>query len=426
MGDEAIAGQADGGMRVVPCPHRVRVRWDDVVLAQSDACVRLEEPGHADRLYVPEADVRWEHLTASPTRTTGAAKGAAEHWSSIVSAGAVADVAWAYREPPAAVSGIGGHVAFDHDRVRVEVEEQWPGVGPLASTITSFPAWGDADDLVRLMDVQPAGEGRFVGPPHRDVSRNVVEGGQMLGQAIVAASKSVPGQRVSSAHMTFAKAAAFDAPVDVDVEILRGGRTFSTVEAKVNQHGQLRSAGLLLLDVGAPDVIRGGTPMPDVAGPADSVALGRFRTTGRDIRVVDGAYDPDPDRVGPPQINVWCRFRRAPDESYMHTALMAQSTTHWTIAAAMRPHPGIGEAQAHVTLSTGIMAITMAFHDEVDVTGWLLYTNTAIHAGRGLAQGEGHVFTEDGDLVASYTLQAMIRAFAQLPSAMGMDATNAM
>ena len=92
----------------------------------------------------------------------------------------------------------------------------------------------------------------------------------------------------------------------------------------------------------------------------------------------------------------------------------------------MLPHPGFGEAQAHVTLSTGIMAVAMAFHDDVDVTQWLLYANPAIYAGRGLAQGEGHVFTEDGRLVASYTVQAMIRGFARDPGALGLDATNAM
>lgn len=92
----------------------------------------------------------------------------------------------------------------------------------------------------------------------------------------------------------------------------------------------------------------------------------------------------------------------------------------------MRPHPGFGEAQAHVTLSTGIMSTSIAFHDEFDVTDWLLYSNPAIYAGRGQAQGEGHVFTVDGRLVASYRVQAMIRGFSQSPEQLGLDSTNAM
>src|SRR5262249_24937902 len=125
-------------------------------------------------------------------------------------------------------------------------------------------------------------------------------------------------------------------------------------------------------------------------------------------------------------IHVWMRFRDSPSEPYLNAALMAQSSTHWTIAAAMRRHAGIGEAQAHVSLSTGIMGVTMAFHDEVDVSEWLLYSNPAIHAGRGLAQGEGHVFTEDGRLVASYTVHTMVREFARPPEAMGHDKSTAM
>ncbi len=253
----------------------------------------------------------------------------------------------------------------------------------------------------------------------------MVEGGQLLGQAIVAASKSLPEQRVTSGYMTFAKAAAFDAPVDVSVEVLRPGRTFSTVQVRVDQDGSVRSAGLFLFDGGAPDLISGSVEMPAVAGPYDSAPLD-MGVTGRDLRVVDGAYSGDPDLVGPPEIYTWCRFAEAPAQPYLHTALLVQSMTHWTIAAAMRPHPGYGEADAHVTLSTGIMSIGVAFHDDVDVTEWLLYANPAIYAGRGLAQGEGHVFTQDGRLVASYSVQAMIRPFATEPSEMGVDATTAM
>jgi acyl-CoA thioesterase-2 len=92
----------------------------------------------------------------------------------------------------------------------------------------------------------------------------------------------------------------------------------------------------------------------------------------------------------------------------------------------MRPHEGVSEAQAHVTLSTGILATTIAFHDEVDVREWLLYANPAIYAGRGLVQGEGRVFTREGRLVASYTVQGMVRAFRTPPAGPGRDASEAM
>jgi uncharacterized protein (DUF427 family)/acyl-CoA thioesterase len=410
---------------LVPCQATARAWSGDLLLAESDSCLRLEEVRHVDRLYFPEADVRWELFEPTDHHSVCPFKGEADYWSLIGGDRREDNVVWAYPAPFDEVGGIKGYVAFYQDRVRIELEDHWPGAHRRAVTINRFPTWGDADDLVGLLDVQPTSPGHFVGPPYRDLSRNVVEGGQLLGQAVVAASKSTPKQRVTSAYLIFSKAATFDSPLDINVEVLRPGKTFSTVSVRVQQEDQLRTAGLLLLDAGSPDLIRADVDMPDVPGPYESEPFD-MGVTGRDLRVVGGAYSNDPDRIGPPEIYSWIRFRDAPSERYLHTALMAQSTTHWTIAAAMLPHKGLGQADAHVTLSTGIMSIAMAFHDDVDVTGWLLYANQATFAGRGLAQGEGHVFTEAGDLVASYSVQGMIRGFTRQPAEMGLDSSTAM
>jgi uncharacterized protein (DUF427 family)/acyl-CoA thioesterase len=415
----------DYEINLVPCAATARAWYGDLLLAESDACLRVEETKHVDRLYFPEDSVQWDLFEPTEHHTICPFKGEADYWTLTAVDPHEENIVWAYREPFDEVGGIEGHVAFYQERVRIELAEHWPGDAPGSTVTNRFPAWGDARDLLGLLDVEPAGPGHFVGPAYRDVSRNVVEAGQMLAQAVVAASKTIPDQRVTSAYMIFSKAASFDAPLDLDVDVLRQGRTFSTVEVRVNQHDAIRSAGLLLLDAGAPDVFRGAAEMPDVAGPEASEPYD-MRVTGRELRVVDGAYSPDPDRVGPPEIHAWIRFRDAPAEQYLHTALLSQATTHWTIAAAMLPHRGFGEADAHVTLSTGIMSIAIAYHDDVDVTEWLLYTNPSTYAGRGLAQGEGHVFTQDGRLAASYSVQAMIRGFAKDPSAMGLDSTSAM
>jgi len=414
-------------INLVPCTATARVWHGDLLLAESDSCLRVEETKHVDRLYFPEEDVRWEHFEANDHHSVCPFKGEADYWSLTATEQPEENLVWTYRRPFDEVAGIKGYVAFYHEKVRVELEEQWPDTdaGGVAPPTHRFPAWGDADDLLRLIDVEEVAPGHFVGPDYRDTTRNVVEGGQMLAQAIVAASKSVPDQRVTSAYMIFSKSAAFDAPLDLHVDVLRNGRTLSTVEVRVSQNDALRSTGLLLLDAGSPDLIRGAAKMPTVPGPDEAEPLD-MRVSGRDLRIVNGDYSPDPDRIGPPEIDAWFRFRDAPAEPYLHTALMAQSTTHWTIAAAMLPHAGYGEADAHVTLSTGILSVSLALHDDVDVTEWLLYANPSIYAGRGLAQGEGHVFTQDGRLVASYSVQAMIRGFARDPNALGLDATNAM
>lgn len=411
----------DYRITATPCPFRAQVWLDAVLLAESDQCLLLTETDHDDRLYFPESDVRWQLFTRSEQTTVCPFKGEASYWSLVDPV--VLDVVWTYRSPLPDVAAIAGYVSFYHEVLRVVVLEDWPDGSVVAA---SFPLWGDATELCRVMDVEQVDARRFVGPAHGPTRRNVVEGGQLLGEAIVAAAKTFPGQRITSASMIFAKAASFEAPVDVSVDVLRRGRTFSSAEVRVSQHGVLRSTGIVLADSGAGDVMRHVQRMPEMPGPDEAVPFSGFGMTGREIRVVDGAYDPDPDRVGLPEIDVWVRFRDAPGEPHLAAALLAQSTTHWTIAAGMLPHRGLGEARAHVTLSTGIMKATIAFHDDVDVTDWLLYTNHAIWSGRGQVQGDGRVFSRDGRLAASYAIQAMVREFAAEPAAMGHDSRTAM
>jgi uncharacterized protein (DUF427 family)/acyl-CoA thioesterase len=426
------------GYRVdlVPWRGRGRVRQGDRVLAESDACLIVEESDHAPQLYFPEASVSWSHFRETDHHTVCPFKGDADYWTLVSSDPPLENVAWSYRQPLPEVAGLARYVAFYGDRLVVELVDAFPS-DPGHEVAYRMPHWGDAADLVRLLDVTPGGDGCFTSPPHPDPpvgtffpqlrkqqARIVIEGGQLLGEAIVAASKSVPGQRVTSASMIFTRAARFDAVHEIAVEVLRRGRGFSTVETRTTQAGKLCSAGIFLLDAGAPDTIRGAVAMPDVP-PPDACPHLDMGVTGRELRTVGDAYRRQLE-VGPPEIFTWVRLREAPAHDYLHAALLAQSTTHWTIAAAMRPHEGVSEAQAHVTFSTGILATTVAFHDEVDVSEWLLYANPAIYAGRGLVQGEGHVFARSGRLVASYTVQGMVREFRTAPGALGKDYSDAM
>ncbi|MBA3053375.1 MAG: thioesterase family protein [Sphingomonadales bacterium] len=271
--------------------------------------------------------------------------------------------------------------------------------------------WGTAADLVRLLDVQPGGADTYTAPPHPGAPRNVVEGSQMLAQSVVAASKAVPDKRVISAHALFSRVARFDAPLAFRTDVLRNGRGFATVEVRTEQDGKLCVPALLLLDKGAPDTISGQIAMPAVPAPEECPSYDDFGMPGREVRFVGGDYAPTEDRIGPPELYCWVRYHEDPGTPVLHQALLTQFTGHMTIAAAMLPHEGMMEAAAHVTLSTGVLGITVAYHADVDVTDWLLFANPSTFAGRGLVQGQGHVFTRAGKLVASYAVQAMIRGF---------------
>ena len=271
--------------------------------------------------------------------------------------------------------------------------------------------WGDVNDLVALLDVQPDGEGRWVGAVHPPSARPVVEGSQLLGEAIVAAGRTHPGRRVVSAWMCFTRVTDATRPVALEVEPVADGRTFSALTVRAAQGPTVCAAGMLLLDVTAPDVLRHAAPAPDVPGPdrAEPFDMG---VAGRDLRIVDGAYTGDPDApLGPPVLDAWVRFTPLPDDPPLHAGLLAQFTGHLSIAAAMRPHAGIGQDQAHRTLSTGVNAINLSLHADVRVDEWLLYHHESTFAGDGMTHAECRVHTEAGALVASFTVDAMVSAF---------------
>ncbi len=424
---------------LVPLPGIGRVHIGGRLVAESSRGLLVRESDHQDQLYLPVDDVVVP-LLPSDHHTRCPFKGEADYWHLERPDGGVEEnVVWAYPEPYDEVAGLRDHVAFYADRVAVTAASAYDGGD---EGVTRFPVWGTAADLTGLMDVAAIDTGgpdhlRFRAPTYPDPplgtffdwarklrARNVVEGGQLLGAAVVAAAKARPDLRVVDASIVFAKAAHFDSPIDLEVEVRRSGRSMAAFDVRLAQDDELRASALIMSDVGADDLVRHAAPMPDVPGPGDSERLD-FGVIGRELRVVDGAYQHQ-DRVGPPVLHVWSRFAADPGPQRMHQALLAQSSTHWAIAAGLRPHEGITERDAHETVSMGPTAVTMGFHDDVDVTGWLLTETTSIHAGRGSTTAQARTWTADGQLVASSTVQAILRGFVRAPDAMGHDSTTAM
>jgi acyl-CoA thioesterase len=308
---------------------------------------------------------------------------------------------------------LGGYVAFDHEALDVEVLDGRPGDDERDVTIKRWPTWGDATDLIDVLDVRDVGDGRFTSVARSDWRRPVVEGSQMLGQAIVAVGRCAPGRRAVTASMLFPRAADARVPLTFDVESISEGRTFGAFEVRATQGDRVCAAGTVLVDVGAPDVIRHAEAAPDVAGPYDSAPFD-MAVTGRDLRIVDDAYTGDPGApVGPPELHTWVRFREVPDDQPIHAGLLAQFCGHMSIAAALRPHAGIGQHQAHHTLSTAINAISLSLHAEVSADRWMLYSHRSTFAGAGMTHSECRVHDEAGTLVASFTVDAMVRAIAE-------------
>jgi acyl-CoA thioesterase len=262
------------------------------------------------------------------------------------------------------------------------------------------------ESLLASLELQPAGDGRYVAP-NADAGPGVVFGGQLLAQSIVAALRDHADKRVKTVHTIFARGGRPDADVEIAVDVMHSGRAFASSTVTISQGDRLVTRSLVLLSAEEDDLIRHGDAMPAVGSPDDAPAGGGAGEW--EVRIVGGVDLADPDAVGPADLDVWTRFAGAPHDPVLDQALLAYTTDPFLIATAMRPHAGVGQAQAHVTLSTGVVSHTLTFHEPAWPGDWLLLSHHSPHAGHGRSYGRADVFTADGALVASFVQDNMIR-----------------
>jgi acyl-CoA thioesterase-2 len=277
--------------------------------------------------------------------------------------------------------------------------------------------------LLDLFDAREVGDGRFsadTGIAAED-ERQVVEGTQVLAQVIVAVAKRFPEKSVRSAHAVFARAVLVGPPVEIDIDVVAEGRTTATAVVGVSQNGRRAITVTTLLDVPSGDVIRHHLPRPEVAAPSDAND-GGMPMAGRELRLVDVVDVNSPDEVGPPELYAWLHYDPIPDRDELAKALVAYFTGHLGISTTMRAHEGIGTAQSHLTVSTAPMTISVSFHEPVTWTGWLLYTHESTQVGAGMSYVRGAVHTEEGELIASFAQDALIRPLRTTDNAIKTEA----
>jgi acyl-CoA thioesterase II len=267
--------------------------------------------------------------------------------------------------------------------------------------------------LLDLFDVRPDADGRFLAETGiaAEDERQVVEGTQVVAQAIVAVAKRFPDKSVRSVHAVFARAVMVGAgPVELDIDVVTEGRSTATAVVAAKQNGKRCIAITVLADIPTGDVIRHHLPRPQVTGPADA-NVSQMPMTGRELRLVDIVDVNSPDEVGPPELYAWLHYDPIPTRDDLAKALIAYFTGHLGISTTMRAHEGIGTAQSHLTVATAPMTVTVSFHEPVRWDGWLLYSHESTQVGAGMSYVRGTVHTEEGELIASFSQDALIRPF---------------
>ncbi|MFZ0903222.1 MAG: acyl-CoA thioesterase domain-containing protein [Mycobacterium sp.] len=264
--------------------------------------------------------------------------------------------------------------------------------------------------LLELFDARADGADRFTaetGIAGAD-ERQVVEGTQVLAQVIVAVAKRFPDKSVRSAHAVFSRAVMVGPPVEFDIDVVHEGRSTATAVVFVKQNDRRCITVTALVDIPSADVIRHQLPRPEVAAPADS-NVSPMPMAGRELRLVDVVDVNSPDEVGPPELYAWLHYDPIPTRDDLAKALIAYFTGHLGISTTMRAHAGIGTSQSHLTVSTAPMTVTVSFHEPVSWSGWLLYTHESTQVGAGMSYVRGAVHTQEGELIASFAQDALIR-----------------
>ena len=273
------------------------------------------------------------------------------------------------------------------------------------------------DALITLLDLEPIEVNIFRGQsPQEDRQR--VFGGQVAGQALVAASRTVEEMSVHSLHAYFLFAGDPSTPILYEVDRIRDSRNFVTRRVRAIQHGR-PIFGLTASFQRPEDGFEHQMPMP--TGLPDPETLPDFRermAPWKDVlgswytrpRAIDTRYcdchPPDDHTPGPMFENVWFRANGAlPDDPVLHQCVVTYASDRTVLDTSVRPHGGCGLGDVFMAS----LDHAMWFHRPSRADDWLLYAQDTPSASGGRGLGRGLIFTSDGVLVASVMQEGVIR-----------------
>ncbi|MEJ7584813.1 MAG: acyl-CoA thioesterase II [Acidimicrobiales bacterium] len=275
------------------------------------------------------------------------------------------------------------------------------------------------DDLIALLDLEPIEVNIFRGVSP-DVTVQRVFGGQVAGQALVAAARTVDAAfSVHSLHAYFLRPGDPAVPILYEVDRIRDGRSFTTRRVVAIQHGRAifnLSASFHVEEPGfdhqypLPDDVADPESLPDFESRwepwAETLGDWYLRPRPIDTRYVDW-NPPDRKEPLPPRHRVWLRADGTlPDDPVLHTCVLTYASDMTLLDTALLPHGGAYRDEQVMMAS---LDHAMWFHRRFRADGWLLYDQDTPSAfgGRGLARGL--IWTESGDLVGSVMQEGLIR-----------------
>ena len=279
------------------------------------------------------------------------------------------------------------------------------------------------DELVTLLALERIEENLFRGQS-QNLGWGIVFGGQVLGQALSAATQTVPAERrVHSMQAYFLRPGDAKKPIVYDVDRIRDGGSFTTRRVVAIQSGEPIFNMAASFQVEEPG-FHHEDAMPDVPAPESLrtererlAALGErlpkvFRERALadrpfELRPVDDSSDIILAGPMPPTRMVWLRASGTlPDDPGVHRAMLAYVSDNAFITTSLLPH-GVGWHTPGMQVAS--LDHVMWFHESFRADEWFLYAieSPKAHGARGLVRGK--VYTRDGRLVATTAQEGLIR-----------------
>jgi acyl-CoA thioesterase II len=242
-------------------------------------------------------------------------------------------------------------------------------------------------------------------------------GGQVLAQALVAATNTVaPDRHCHSLHGYFLRPGRADVPVIYQVESIRDGKSFITRRIKAIQNGEAifsMDASFHIQEPGlAHQIDMQDLPEPeslvddrDIATkPNDPNPQWTQRERPFEVRSVFQQGRPAEDDTSQP---IWIRYQATvPDVQSLHRYLLTYASDMSLVSTAVLPHRH--EVQQN-QLQVASLDHALWFHHDVDVNDWLVYIKETTQAGAGRGFNRGAFYTRAGKLVASALQEGVIR-----------------
>lgn len=278
------------------------------------------------------------------------------------------------------------------------------------------------DQLVSLLGMETIEENLFRGAS-QDLGFRQLFGGQVLGQALSAASQTVDASRpANSLHGYFLRPGDATKPVIYHVERLRDGGTFSTRRVTAIQSGQpifTCSASFHQHEEG----FRHQSPMPDVPPPEDLISeevlsprLAKFLSKENREKILRAKsietrpvriLDPLTPEISEPIKQIWFKPTGSlPQTPELHKFILTYASDFSILTTSLIPH-GASIWQPHMQIASLDHAIW--FHEEICLDDWLLYTTESPWADHARGFALGSIYTRDGRLVASVAQEGLIR-----------------